>query len=62
MNFRAPFRALLLCACISAANCSQAGDTNKPGAENLVPLKIKLPAGKPCDYAYSFKITGLKLK
>jgi alpha-L-fucosidase len=25
-------------------------------------LKIKLPAGKPCDYAFSFKITGLKLK
>ena len=25
-------------------------------------LKIKLPADKPCDYAYSFKITGLKLK
>ena len=25
-------------------------------------LKIKLPAEKPCDYAYAFKITGLKLK
>jgi hypothetical protein len=25
-------------------------------------LKIKLPAGKPCDFAYAFKITGLKLK
>jgi alpha-L-fucosidase len=25
-------------------------------------LKIILPAEKPCDYAYSFKITGLKLK
>ncbi len=25
-------------------------------------LKIKLPADKPCDFAYSFKITGLKLK
>ena len=25
-------------------------------------LKIKMPAEKPCDYAYSFKITGLKLK
>jgi alpha-L-fucosidase len=25
-------------------------------------LKIKLPAEKPCDYAYSFKISGLKLK
>jgi alpha-L-fucosidase len=25
-------------------------------------LNIKLPADKPCDYAYSFKITGLKLK
>jgi alpha-L-fucosidase len=25
-------------------------------------LKIKLPAEKPCDYAYSFKITGLNLK
>jgi alpha-L-fucosidase len=25
-------------------------------------LTIKLPAEKPCDYAYSFKITGLSLK
>jgi alpha-L-fucosidase len=25
-------------------------------------LKIKLPAEKPCDYAYVFKIIGLKLK
>jgi alpha-L-fucosidase len=25
-------------------------------------LKIKLPAGKPCDYAYAFKISGLNLK
>lgn len=25
-------------------------------------LKIKLPAEKPCDYAYAFKISGLKLK
>jgi alpha-L-fucosidase len=25
-------------------------------------LKIKVPAEKPCDYAYGFKITGLKLK
>ena len=25
-------------------------------------LKIKLPADKPCDYAWAFKITGLKLK
>ena len=24
-------------------------------------LKINLPADKPCDYAYSFKITGLKM-
>jgi alpha-L-fucosidase len=25
-------------------------------------LKIKLPAEKPCDYAYSLKITGVKVK
>ena len=25
-------------------------------------LKIKLPAEKPCDYAYAFKISGLKVK
>ena len=25
-------------------------------------LKIRLPAEKPCDYAYSFEITGTKLK
>lgn len=25
-------------------------------------LRIKLPARKPCDYAYTLKITGLKLK
>lgn len=25
-------------------------------------LKISLPAAKPCDYAYSFKVVGLKLK
>ena len=25
-------------------------------------LKIKLPANQPCNYAWSFKITGLKLK
>ena len=25
-------------------------------------LKIKLPADKPCDFAYAFKISGLKLK
>jgi alpha-L-fucosidase len=37
-----------------------------PGAlefsQNEGGLKITLPAGKPCDYAYSFKITGLNLK
>jgi len=25
-------------------------------------LKIKLPAEKPCDYAFVLKISGLKLK
>jgi len=25
-------------------------------------LKVKMPAQKPCDFAYSLKITGLKLK
>lgn len=24
-------------------------------------LKVKLPADKPCDYAFSLKITGLKM-
>ena len=24
-------------------------------------LKIKLPSQRPCDYAYSIKITGLKM-
>ena len=24
-------------------------------------LKIKLPAERPCDYAFAFKITGLKM-
>ena len=24
-------------------------------------LKVKFPAEKPCDFAYSLKITGLKL-
>ena len=24
-------------------------------------LKVKLPAERPCDYAYSLKITGLKI-
>ncbi len=25
-------------------------------------LRVKVPADKPCDYAYALKITGLKLK
>jgi hypothetical protein len=25
-------------------------------------LKVKLPIEKPCDFAYTLKITGLKLK
>lgn len=31
-------------------------------SQNETGLNINLPAEKPCDYAYSFKITGLKLK
>lgn len=37
-----------------------------PGAlefsQNETGLIIRLPAAKPCDFAYAFKITGLKLK
>jgi alpha-L-fucosidase len=25
-------------------------------------LKVKMPADKPCDFAYALKITGLKLR
>lgn len=31
-------------------------------AQDEAGLKIKAPAGKPCDYASSFRITGLKLQ
>jgi alpha-L-fucosidase len=30
-------------------------------AQDAEGLKIKLPADKPCDYAYTLKIVGLKM-
>ena len=50
----------------AAGKISGVRTAGHPGAlefsQDETGLKIKLPAGKPCDYAYSFKITGLKLK
>ena len=31
-------------------------------AQDAEGLKVKMPADKPCDYAYALKITGLKLR